>query len=99
MNHNVDVYVKDKYLDVSNFHDDNVHDTYNVNDDCEFVWLTHLDVVNVVAEIVVAAAVVAVDVIELDVVVHVAADKVDRLVDLDRLGELAVGLQVPRFVS
>jgi len=56
-----------------------------------------LDVVNVVA--VIAAAVVAVDVVELDVVVHVAAHKVHRLVDLDRLGELAVRLQIPRLVS
>lgn len=59
----------------------------------------HLDVVDVVAKVVVAAGVVAVDFVELDVVVVVASDKVDGLVDLNGLGELAVGLQVTSLIG
>lgn len=58
-----------------------------------------LDVVDVIAKVVIAAGVVAVNLVELDVVVHVTADKVNRLVDLDRLGELSVRLEVTRLVS
>merc|ERR1712141_556255 len=40
-----------------------------------------------------------VNIIELNVVIEVASDKVYSFVDLDRLREFAVGLQVARFVS
>ena len=53
-----------------------------------------LNRINVVGRVGVAVAVIAVDIIELDIVIHVAADEVHSFVDLDRLGELAVGLQV-----
>ena len=50
--------------------------------------------INVVDRVGIAVTVVAVHIVELNVVVHVAADKVDCLVDLDRFGKLTVGLQV-----
>jgi len=56
--------------------------------------LNSIDVVSTIA-----AGVVTVDVIELDVIIQVSSNKVDCFVDLDRLGELAVRLQVPCFIS
>jgi hypothetical protein len=53
-----------------------------------------LNGINVVDRIDIAVAVVAIDIVELNVVIQIAAHKVHGLVDLDRLWELAVGLQV-----
>merc|ERR1719468_1448871 len=47
---------------------------------------------------VVTARVVAVNIIELDVVIQISSDKVDRLIDLDGLWELAVRLEVSGLV-
>lgn len=55
-----------------------------------------LDSINVVS--IVRAGSVRVNVVELDVVVEISANKVDCLVDLDGLWELAVRLQVARLV-
>merc|ERR1719180_645891 len=51
--------------------------------------------VNVIA--IIGAGSIRVDIVELNVIVSFST-KLDGLVDLDRLGELAVGLQVPRLV-
>jgi len=55
-----------------------------------------LNSVNVIS--VITAGVVAVDIIELDVVIQISSNKVDRLIDLDGLGELAIGLEVSGLV-
>ena len=55
-----------------------------------------LDAINVVS--VVTATVVRVDIIELNVIVSLSSE-LDGLVDLDRLRELAIGLQIPGLVS
>ncbi len=53
-----------------------------------------LNGINIIGRIGVAVAVVAVHIVKFNVVVQFAADEVHRLVDFDRLRELAVGLQV-----
>ena len=55
-----------------------------------------LDAVKVVP--VVTPAVVRVNVIKLDIIVKVSADKVNGVGDLDGLGKLSVGLEVPCLV-
>ena len=59
------------------------------------VTLRHLYSVNVIA--IIGAGSIGVNIVKLNVIVSFSS-KLDGLVDLDRLGELAVGLQVPRLV-
>ena len=62
----------------------------------EWKQIKRLNSVNVIR--VITAGVVAVDIIELDVVIQISSDKVDRLIDLDGLWKLAIGLEVSGLV-
>ena len=55
-----------------------------------------LNSINIIAGVITRA--VRVDIIELDVIVSLSSE-LDGLVDLDRLRELAIGLQIPGLVS